>query len=55
MTNFGFLTAMEEAGIEVEQTKVGDRYVIEALAERDWRLGGEQSGPHRLDRLHADG
>ena len=31
MTNYGFLTAMEEAGIEVEQTKVGDRYVIEAL------------------------
>jgi phosphoglucosamine mutase len=44
MTNYGFLTAMEEAGIEVEQTKVGDRYVIEALRERDWNLGGEQSG-----------
>jgi phosphoglucosamine mutase len=44
MTNYGFLTSMEEAGIEVEQTKVGDRYVIEALRERDWRLGGEQSG-----------
>jgi phosphoglucosamine mutase len=35
---------MEEAGIEVEQTRVGDRYVIEALSRRDWRLGGEQSG-----------
>ena len=44
MTNYGFLTAMEEAGIEVEQTRVGDRYVIEALSRRDWRLGGEQSG-----------
>jgi phosphoglucosamine mutase len=44
MTNYGFLTAMEEARIEVEQTKVGDRYVIEALRERDWNLGGEQSG-----------
>ena len=44
MTNFGFLTTMREAGIEVAQTKVGDRYVIEALLERDWRLGGEQSG-----------
>jgi len=44
MTNYGFMTAMEEAGIDVEQTKVGDRYVIEALRERDWRLGGEQSG-----------
>jgi phosphoglucosamine mutase len=44
MTNYGFLTAMREAGIEFEQTQVGDRYVIEALRERDWRLGGEQSG-----------
>jgi phosphoglucosamine mutase len=44
MTNFGFLSAMEAAGIEVEQTQVGDRYVIEALRQRDWRLGGEQSG-----------
>ncbi len=44
MTNYGFMQTMEEAGIEVEQTKVGDRYVIEALAQRDWRLGGEQSG-----------
>jgi phosphoglucosamine mutase len=44
MTNFGFLTAMRDAAIEVVQTKVGDRYVIEALLERDWRLGGEQSG-----------
>jgi phosphoglucosamine mutase len=44
MTNFGFLTTMREAGIEIEQTQVGDRYVIEALLERDWRLGGEQSG-----------
>ena len=44
MTNYGFMTAMEEAGIEVAQTKVGDRYVIEQLLERDWRIGGEQSG-----------
>jgi phosphoglucosamine mutase len=44
MTNFGFLRTMEAAGIEVAQTQVGDRYVIEALGERDWRLGGEQSG-----------
>jgi phosphoglucosamine mutase len=44
MTNFGFLQTMEAAGIEVAQTPVGDRYVIEALLERDWALGGEQSG-----------
>ena len=44
MTNFGFMQTMEKAGIEVVQTKVGDRYVIEQLLERDWRIGGEQSG-----------
>src|SRR5262245_49172935 len=44
MTNFGFLTEMEQAGIEVVQTHVGDRYVIEATQDRDWSLGGEQSG-----------
>jgi phosphoglucosamine mutase len=44
MTNFGFHKTMEAAGIEVAQTQVGDRYVIEVLQERDWRLGGEQSG-----------
>jgi phosphoglucosamine mutase len=44
MTNFGFMQTMEKAGIEVIQTQVGDRYVIEQLLERDWRLGGEQSG-----------
>jgi phosphoglucosamine mutase len=44
MTNFGFHTAMAEAGIEVATTAVGDRYVLEALRERGWTLGGEQSG-----------
>jgi len=44
MTNFGFHTAMREAGIEVATTKVGDRHVIDALMEREWELGGEQSG-----------
>ena len=44
MTNFGFHTAMADAGIEVAATQVGDRYVIEELRERDWVIGGEQSG-----------
>ena len=44
MTNFGFMTTMERAGIEVVQTQVGDRYVMEQLLDRDWNLGGEQSG-----------
>ncbi len=44
MTNLGFHQAMEEAGIEVEVTPVGDRHVIEALDRRGWSFGGEQSG-----------
>ena len=44
MTNFGFHTAMAQAGINVTSTKVGDRYVLEQLRERGWVLGGEQSG-----------
>ncbi|MFY9468716.1 MAG: phosphoglucosamine mutase, partial [Solirubrobacterales bacterium] len=49
MTNFGFHQAMREAGIEVAVTPVGDRYVLEAMLERDWMLGGEQSG-HVIER-----
>lgn len=48
MTNYGFHTAMREAGIEVATTAVGDRYVNEELRRRGWRLGGEQSG-HIID------
>jgi phosphoglucosamine mutase len=48
MTNFGFHIAMHEAGVDVATTDVGDRYVLEALRERGWRLGGEQSG-HIID------
>jgi phosphoglucosamine mutase len=48
MTNYGFHAAMASAGIEVATTNVGDRYVLEALRERGWALGGEQSG-HIID------
>jgi phosphoglucosamine mutase len=48
MTNFGFHRAMKEQGVEVEITGVGDRYVLQALREKSWRLGGEQSG-HIID------
>jgi phosphoglucosamine mutase len=44
MTNYGFHRAMEEAGIEVATTDVGDRHVLAELRRRDWGLGGEQSG-----------
>jgi phosphoglucosamine mutase len=48
MTNYGFHSAMERAGVEVAITSVGDRYVLEELRARDWVLGGEQSG-HIID------
>jgi phosphoglucosamine mutase len=48
MTNYGFHAAMREAGVAVATTAVGDRYVLEALRERGWALGGEQSG-HIID------
>jgi phosphoglucosamine mutase len=44
MTNYGFHTAMAEAGVEVATTAVGDRYVLDELKKREWVLGGEQSG-----------
>jgi phosphoglucosamine mutase len=48
MTNYGFHSAMERAGIAVATTQVGDRYVLEELRARGWTLGGEQSG-HIID------
>jgi phosphoglucosamine mutase len=44
MTNLGFHRLMEERGIRVVTTDVGDRYVLEALAREGAALGGEQSG-----------
>jgi phosphoglucosamine mutase len=44
MTNYGFHRAMEDAGIEVAVTQVGDRYVLDEMQRRGWTLGGEQSG-----------
>ena len=44
MSNYGFHSAMEEAGIDVATTPVGDRHVSFELERRGWSLGGEQSG-----------
>jgi phosphoglucosamine mutase len=44
MTNYGFHSAMQQAGVAVAITNVGDRYVLEELRSRKWMLGGEQSG-----------
>jgi phosphoglucosamine mutase len=55
MSNLGFLQAMQAAGITVEQTAVGDRYVLEAMRENAFTLGGEQSGHVILSNLATTG
>ena len=44
MTNLGFRLAMAERGVDVVDTAVGDRYVLEAMLAGGYALGGEQSG-----------
>ncbi|WP_426323963.1 phosphoglucosamine mutase [Microbacterium sp. E-13] len=44
MSNLGLHRAMDAHGIRVETTAVGDRYVLEAMNEKGYSLGGEQSG-----------
>jgi phosphoglucosamine mutase len=52
MSNLGFVQAMQREGVEVRQTKVGDRYVLEAMKASGFTLGGEQSG-HVIMTDHA--
>lgn len=52
MSNLGFRLAMEQQGISVVETKVGDRYVLEAIEDGGYSLGGEQSG-HIIFRDYA--
>ena len=44
VTNMGFKQAMGRLGIDVVETKVGDRYVLEAMRAGNHPIGGEQSG-----------
>jgi phosphoglucosamine mutase len=55
MTNLGFTRAMAQLGIEVIQTKVGDRYVLEEMLAHGHPLGGEQSGHLILADLATTG
>ncbi|KTD04566.1 phosphoglucosamine mutase [Fluoribacter gormanii] len=44
MSNYGLEIAIKNLGIPFVRTRVGDRYVLEALREKDWKIGGETSG-----------
>jgi len=44
MSNLGFFNDINRAGLNAEQTKVGDRYVLEKMIMDGYNLGGEQSG-----------
>jgi phosphoglucosamine mutase len=44
MSNWGLKTSLEEAGIRLEETSVGDRFVLQRMIEENYALGGEQSG-----------
>ena len=52
MSNLGLINAMRSRGVTVQQTKVGDRYVLEAMKAGGFSIGGEQSG-HIVMLEHA--
>ncbi len=55
MTNLGFRRAMEQRGILVKETDVGDRHVLSAIDQEGFSLGGEQSGHIIFRRLATTG
>ena len=55
MTNLGLELALKELGVPFERTKVGDRYVVEAMKANGWALGGEASGHVLCSDLNSTG
>jgi phosphoglucosamine mutase len=55
MSNLGLELALRDLGIPFQRTKVGDRYVVEALKENGWILGGEASGHILCSDLNTTG
>ncbi len=55
MTNMAIELALKSQGIELLRAKVGDRYVLEALHEQGWLLGGEGSGHLLVLDRHTTG
>ena len=52
MSNSGFVASLNKLGIRCVQTKVGDRFVYECMQEKDYAIGGEQSG-HIIMKKYA--
>ncbi len=55
MSNSGLTASLNKIGIKCEQTKVGDRFVYECMQEKDYSLGGEQSGHIILKKYATTG
>ena len=55
MSNIGLYKALDEAGIEYEKTKVGDRFVYENMVQNGYCVGGEQSGHIILSKYATTG
>ncbi len=55
MSNFGFVKAMRDLGINLEMSNVGDRYVLQRMLEKDAVLGGEASGHLICREFHTTG
>ncbi|MCH4249334.1 MAG: phosphoglucosamine mutase [Microbacteriaceae bacterium] len=55
MSNLGLKLAMRKAGIQIAETKVGDRYVLEEINAHGYSLGGEQSGHVIMRRFATTG
>ena len=55
MSNSGFVSSLKKAGIDCVQTKVGDRFVYEEMQQKDYSIGGEQSGHIILKKYATTG
>ncbi len=55
MTNMAIEVGLKKLGVELIRAKVGDRYVLEALSSKGWRLGGESSGHILVLDKHSTG
>lgn len=55
MTNMAIEVGLKKLGVELIRAKVGDRYVLEALSDKGWRIGGESSGHILVLDKHSTG